>query len=101
MRFGHSSSEHLDTEIAQLELTLEELEACESQLATPISTPATSISNPAERVKPVAATATLAPRGRHTSRRLQFRCAAGLPIKATQGTCGRTEANLCAHCHRA
>jgi hypothetical protein len=37
MRFGRSS-EQLDTQIAQLELTLEELEASHAQIAAPCST---------------------------------------------------------------
>jgi transposase len=52
MRFGRSS-EQLDTQIAQLELTLEELEASETQLSTAI-TPSPRPSAPAvERIKPV------------------------------------------------
>ena len=39
MQFGRSS-EQLDTQIAQLELTLEELEASETQLAAPFAAPA-------------------------------------------------------------
>ena len=50
MRFGRSS-EQLDAKIAQLELTLEELEASEMQLAAPVATP--SIDAPSvERAKP-------------------------------------------------
>lgn len=50
MRFGRSS-EQLDAKIAQLELTLEELEASEMQLAAPAATP--SIDAPSvERTKP-------------------------------------------------
>jgi transposase len=51
MRFGRSS-EQLDAKIAQLELTLEELEASEVQLAAPIATAA--VAPPAvERTRPV------------------------------------------------
>lgn len=48
MQFGRSS-EQLDTQIAQLELTLEELEASETQLAAPLAAPA----EPVERTPPV------------------------------------------------
>lgn len=51
MRFGRSS-EQLDTKIAQLELTLEELEASETQLATPITASPTLVTHPVERLKP-------------------------------------------------
>jgi transposase len=50
MRFGRSS-EPLDAKIAQLELTLEELEASETQLAAPIASSNTTAS-PVERTKP-------------------------------------------------
>jgi transposase len=49
MQFGRSS-EALDTKIAQLELTLEELEASETQLTAPIASPAAAQS--VERAKP-------------------------------------------------
>ncbi len=48
MQFGRSS-EQLDTQIAQLELTLEELEASETQVAVSV----TPMSEPAARIKPV------------------------------------------------
>lgn len=49
MQFGRSS-EALDTKIAQLELTLEELEASETQLTAPIASPA--VAQSVERTKP-------------------------------------------------
>jgi transposase len=51
-RFGRSC-EQLDTQIAQLELTLEELEASAMQIAAPGTAPASPIAPPIERVKPV------------------------------------------------
>jgi transposase len=52
MQFGRSS-EQLDTQIAQLELTLEELEASETQLAAPFAARASATTEPVERTQPV------------------------------------------------
>lgn len=52
VRFGRSS-ESLDTKIAQLEFTLEELEASETQIAAPITALPTPYAQPIERTKPV------------------------------------------------
>lgn len=52
VQFGRSS-EQLDAKIAQLELTLEELEASETQLAAPMMASPTLTAQPIERAKPV------------------------------------------------
>ena len=52
MRFGRSS-EQLDAKIAQLELTLEELEASETQLTTPVTASSRPVAQRTERSRPV------------------------------------------------